>query len=87
MAKQIFNEDVTNIAEESLIGYALAYGKYFRKLRGHNAIVYKNHRKDRVALVIGGGSGHDPLFQGFTGAVGWRMPALVEISVPRPTRS
>ena len=67
MAKQIFNEDVTNIAEESLTGYALAYGKYFRKLHGQNALVYRDHRKNKVALVIGGGSGHDPLFEGFTG--------------------
>ncbi|MFQ7877791.1 dihydroxyacetone kinase subunit DhaK, partial [Enterocloster sp.] len=30
-------------------------------------ILYKNHRKNQVGLVIGGGSGHDPMFAGFVG--------------------
>lgn len=68
MAKQILNDDVTNIAEEGLAGFALAYRRYYKKIRNYNAVIYRNHRRDKVALVIGGGSGHDPLFEGFVGA-------------------
>ena len=31
MAKQILNDDVTNIAEEGLTGFALAYRRYYKK--------------------------------------------------------
>ena len=68
MAKQILNDDVTNIAEEGLTGFALAYRRYYKKIRNYNAVIYRNHRRDKAALVIGGGSGHDPLFEGFVGA-------------------
>ncbi len=54
--------------EESLAGYLAAYRKYYKKVGGCNAIQYRNARKDKVALVTGGGSGHEPLFIGFCGA-------------------
>ena len=54
--------------EESLTGYLLAYQKYYKKIGEYNAFFYKGHRKDKVALVIGGGSGHEPLFTGYCGA-------------------
>ena len=66
--KKILNTDVANVAEESLAGYLLAYRKYYKKIGVYNAFKYRAHRKDKVALVIGGGSGHDPLFSGFCGA-------------------
>lgn len=66
--KKILNTDVANVAEESLAGYLLAYRKYYKKIGEYNAFKYRRHRKDKVALVIGGGSGHDPLFSGFCGA-------------------
>lgn len=66
--KKILNTDVANVAEESLAGYLLAYRKYYKKIGEYNAFKYREHRKDKVALVIGGGSGHDPLFSGFCGA-------------------
>ncbi len=66
--KKILNTDVANVAEESLAGYLLAYRKYYKKIGEYNAFKYRGHRKDKVALVIGGGSGHDPLFSGFCGA-------------------
>ena len=66
--KKILNADVTNVVEESLNGYLLAYKKYYKKVDDFNAFYYRNARKDKVALVIGGGSGHEPLFTGFCGA-------------------
>ena len=56
------------MVEESLTGYLLAYQKYYKKIGEYNAFFYKGHRKDKVALVIGGGSGHEPLFTGYCGA-------------------
>lgn len=66
--KKILNADVTNVVEESLNGYLLAYKKYYKKVDDFNAFYYRNARKDKVVLVIGGGSGHEPLFTGFCGA-------------------
>lgn len=66
--KKILNKDVSNVVEESLAGYLMAYRKYYKKIGEYNAFTYKGHRKDKVALVIGGGSGHEPLFTGYCGA-------------------
>lgn len=63
--KKILNKDVSNVVEESLAGYLMAYRKYYKKVGEYNAFTYKGHRKDKVALVIGGGSGHEPLFTGY----------------------
>ena len=66
--KKILNADVSNVVEEMLQGYLLAYRRYYKRVGDYNAIVYRDHRKDKVALVIGGGSGHEPMFSGFCGA-------------------
>ncbi|MGN0413481.1 MAG: dihydroxyacetone kinase subunit DhaL [Lachnospiraceae bacterium] len=68
MAKKILNADVSNVVDEMLLGYLTAYKKYYKKVDNYNAFYYRNHRKDKVALVIGGGSGHEPMFSGFCGA-------------------
>ena len=66
--KKILNKDVSNVVEESLTGYLTAYRKYYKKIEDYNAFYYKKHRQNKVALVIGGGSGHEPLFTGYCGA-------------------
>lgn len=66
--KKILNADVSNVVEEMLLGYLFAYRRYYRRVGDYNAIVYRGHRKDKVALVIGGGTGHEPMFSGFCGA-------------------
>lgn len=68
MIKKILNADVSNVVEEMLSGYLQAYKKYYKKIGNYNAIQYRRSRKDKVVLVIGGGSGHEPLFSGFCGA-------------------
>ncbi len=68
MVKKILNRDVSNVAEEMLLGYLEAYHKYYKKVDGHNAFYYKGRRRNKVALVIGGGTGHEPMFPGFVGA-------------------
>lgn len=64
--KKIINKD-SNIVEEMLSGYLSAYSRYYEQVPDSNAFVYKGRRKGKVALVIGGGSGHEPLFSGFAG--------------------
>ena len=66
--KKILNEDSSNVVEEMLNGYLLAYRKYYKKIGEYNAFKYRAARKDKVAIVIGGGSGHEPLFPGFCGS-------------------
>ncbi len=64
--KKIINKD-SNVVEEMLSGYLKAYSRYYERIGDLNAFVYKGRRKDKVSLVIGGGSGHEPLFGGFVG--------------------
>ena len=66
--KKILNADTSKVVEEMLSGFVSAYKKYYRRIGEYNAIQYRGHRKDKVALVIGGGSGHEPLFSGYCGA-------------------
>lgn len=66
--KKILNADVSNVVDEMLAGYLTAYRNFYKKVEGYNAFFYRGHRKNKVALVIGGGSGHEPLFSGFCGA-------------------
>lgn len=65
--KKIMNAD-SDVVEEMLAGYLSAYSRYYESLPDNrHGILYKNRRKDKVSLLIGGGSGHEPLFAGFIG--------------------
>lgn len=64
--KKIMN-DSSNVVEEMLSGMIDAYSRYYQRIGDLNALMYKNRRKDKVVLVVGGGSGHEPLFHGFVG--------------------
>lgn len=66
--KKILNADVSNVVDEMISGYVSAYKKYYKRIGEYTAIKYRGARKDKVALVIGGGSGHEPLFTGYCGA-------------------
>lgn len=55
------------VVEEMMEGYISAYSRYYKKHPRVNGVLLKEHRKDKVALVIGGGSGHEPMFSGFVG--------------------
>ena len=66
--KKILNADVSNVVDEMISGYVSAYKKYYKRIGEYTAIKYRDARKDKVALVIGGGSGHEPLFTGYCGA-------------------
>lgn len=64
--KKILNQDA-DVVEQSIKGFLAAYERYYDAVPETNCFVYKNRRKNKVALVIGGGSGHEPLFSGFVG--------------------
>jgi phosphoenolpyruvate---glycerone phosphotransferase subunit DhaK len=64
--KKILN-DPKNVVPELLEGLVDAYHGQVRKLDGVNAVVKSKLPKDKVGLLVGGGSGHEPLFAGFIG--------------------
>lgn len=64
--KKIIN-DPRRVVPEMIEGLLLAYDGRVRKLEGHAALVKSYIPAGKVALLVGGGSGHEPLFHGFIG--------------------
>ncbi len=65
--KKLIN-DPNNVVPEMLEGFATAYPGHVRLLDGHNVVVRKDSPiKGKVALVSGGGSGHEPAHAGYVG--------------------
>lgn len=64
--KKIMNQ-ADRVVLEALEGFVLAHERFIEKHPNVNGIIAKNRRRKKVALVIGGGSGHEPLFSGFVG--------------------
>ena len=65
MKKVINNPDY--VVEEMLEGMLYAYPQYLSKVENANVLVRKEMKTDKVALVSGGGSGHEPSHGGFVG--------------------
>lgn len=65
MKKVINNPDY--VVEEMLEGMLYAYPQYLSKVENANVLVKKEMKTDKVALVSGGGSGHEPSHGGFVG--------------------
>jgi dihydroxyacetone kinase-like protein len=65
-AKKILN-DPKKVVEEMLDGLVLANDGRIVKLPAYDAIVRTDLPDSKVAVLIGGGSGHEPLFHGFVG--------------------
>lgn len=64
MKKVINSQD--HVVEEMIAGFIAAYGNDYKKLNGVNGVVLQK-QKDKVGIVIGGGSGHEPMFLGYVG--------------------
>lgn len=65
-----------DVARETIEGLALAYPQFLRKLDRWQAVVRRDApTPNKVALLTGGGSGHEPLFAGYIG------PGLADGSV------
>jgi dihydroxyacetone kinase-like protein len=65
-SKKIIN-DPKNVVPELLEGLVEAYHGQVKKLEGVNALVKADLPEGKVGLLIGGGSGHEPVFHGFVG--------------------
>ncbi len=65
-AKKILN-DPKNVVSELLEGVVEASNGRIKKLKGVNALIKTEIPDGKVALLIGGGSGHEPLFPAFIG--------------------
>ncbi|MFC4770533.1 dihydroxyacetone kinase subunit DhaK [Enterococcus hermanniensis] len=63
--KKIIN-DPKDVVEEMVSGLVSAYPKYVKQLP-ETLVVARNDDYDQVALVSGGGSGHEPSHAGFVG--------------------
>ncbi len=59
--------DPLKVADELLEGLVLANDGKVVKLPGVNAIVRRDIPAGKVTVLVGGGSGHEPLFHGFVG--------------------
>ncbi|MBQ8067276.1 MAG: dihydroxyacetone kinase subunit DhaK [Solobacterium sp.] len=64
--KKLINE-VDNVVDEMLEGMVAACPKYVKRLPGLEVLVRAGGSEGKVALVSGGGSGHEPAHGGFVG--------------------
>lgn len=62
-----FINDVDNLLSESLKGFASAHSDLVSLNLDPNYLTRANKAKNKVALISGGGSGHEPLHTGFVG--------------------
>ena len=64
--KKIIN-DVDKVEEQMTVGMVKAFPKKLKKLDCGTVIIRAEKKTDKVALVSGGGSGHEPAHAGFVG--------------------
>jgi phosphoenolpyruvate---glycerone phosphotransferase subunit DhaK len=70
---------VDTILNESLDGFAAAHAEIVTLGADREFVRRKNTKPGKVALISGGGSGHEPLHAGFVGH-GMLEPALDKFS-------
>lgn len=64
--KKIIN-DPRKVVPEMIEGYTGVYGEILEQVENYSSVVRKNLLPDKVGLVTGGGSGHEPLFMDYIG--------------------
>lgn len=64
--KKLIN-DVEQVENEMIEGMVKAYPQYLRKLDCGNVVVRAQKKEGKVALISGGGSGHEPAHGGYVG--------------------
>lgn len=62
-----FINDVENIENEMLEGMVAAHPEYIKRVPGFNVLVRADKKEGKVALISGGGSGHEPVDGGYVG--------------------
>lgn len=64
--KKIINS-VDQVENEMILGMVKAYPQYLRKLDCGNVVVRAHKKENKVAIISGGGSGHEPAHGGYVG--------------------
>ena len=64
--KKLINS-VETVEDEMIQGLIKAYPQYLKKVDGYNVVVRANKKEGKVALISGGGSGHEPAHAGYVG--------------------
>lgn len=64
--KKIINS-VEQVENEMILGMTKAYPQYLKKLDCGNVVVRSQKKEGKVALISGGGSGHEPAHGGYVG--------------------
>ena len=64
--KKIINS-VEQVENEMVLGMAKAYPQYVRKMDCGNEVVRAHKKEGKVAMISGGGSGHEPAHGGYVG--------------------
>jgi phosphoenolpyruvate---glycerone phosphotransferase subunit DhaK len=67
--KKLIN-NVSDLVPETLEGLVLASHGRLKMVPGTNALIRSDLEDDKVALLIGGGSGHEPMYTAYVGK-GW----------------
>lgn len=62
-----FINDAALVEDQMIQGMVKAYPQYLRKLDCGNVVVRAQKKEGKVALISGGGSGHEPAHGGFVG--------------------
>lgn len=62
-----FINKVENVEAEMISGLLKANPKYLKKIDNYNVLVRANKKEDKVAIITGGGSGHEPGYAGYIG--------------------
>lgn len=62
-----FINSVETVEDEMIQGLVKAYPQYLKKIDGHNVVVRAHKKEGKVALISGGGSGHEPAHAGYVG--------------------
>ncbi|MCH3971763.1 MAG: dihydroxyacetone kinase subunit DhaK [Oscillospiraceae bacterium] len=73
-----FINDVSQVENEMIKGMVKAYPEYLRQLPGGNVVVRAKKKEGKVALISGGGSGHEPAHGGYVGT------GMLDAAVPGP---
>ena len=64
--KKLIN-DVELVEQQMITGMVKAYPQYLRQLEDYNVVVRAQKKEGKVALISGGGSGHEPAHGGYVG--------------------
>ena len=87
--KKLIN-GVDNVVDEMLNGMTAAFPEYIERVPGTDVVARTGAKKtDKVVLISGGGSGHEPAHGGYVGK-GMLDAAVLQAQsslLPRPTRS